>query len=261
MKNKTLFKALLSLSGIFIFAAFFIASDTPAKTQQSVTVKVANFSFTPDSTAKPKSQDLAFVLINPSYAESFHYSPYHPFNDFAKAMAQDVEQTIVARGYSIFGPYSTPDEMVYSDKKNSDIILYVDIEPEINLQNVKANQNFHSSLYGGTGYYTYSFSGSMIMSGKINLTAKAVWNQEKLWIKSIPMEQKTIEIASTKTYEVNSLVAAFQNSDPGVVNPVVDAMEQYYTSIMKLIYAHLDPEEMKDVKKQADEIKAKYQGK
>lgn len=259
MKEKSTFvKILFSLAGILVFGGLFIASDTPAKTQGTPTVKVANFTYTPDSTSKAKSHNIAFALINPSYASAFRFSGYHPFNDFAKAMSQDVEQIIVARGYSIYGPFSTTDEMVYGDKKNCDLLLYIDIEPDFNIQNVKCNSNYHY-IYGGNSYYSYSYSGTIIMNGKINMTVKSMWGEQKLWVKSIPMEQREISIASVKSYSENNFQLPFASSDPGVVNPVVDAMEQYYTSIMMMIYAHLDPEEMADVKKQADEIKKTYQ--
>src|ERR1700734_4022123 len=108
-------------------------------------------------------------------------------------MGNDVEQLIIARGFSIFGPYATPDELVYRDKKNSDILLEISIVPDINLQNAKYKTHFKYGLYG-TSTYVYTFDGTVIMQGKIDLTAKAVWNNEILWKKSIPLPTKSFQI-------------------------------------------------------------------
>jgi hypothetical protein len=252
MHTKT-YSVLISLIVYFLF----IGCDAPSHMGGDGSVKVANFSFVPEHTETPKSHNIAFVLINPSYAPSFYYRSYSPFSDFAKAMGNDVQQLIIARGFSIFGPYTTPDELIYSDKKNSDIILEIDIEPDINIQNVKATPHFKYGLYG-TSTYVHTFDGTVIMQGKIDLTAKAVWNNEILWKKSIPLPTKSFEVNSYKKYVDNMFNRTFAANDAGVVNPFVDALEDYYKTVMQTVYAHLDPDEMKDVKKQADEIREKY---
>ena len=250
--KKQILRSSLSILGISLFSFLFIYSDTPKSTQVEVPVKIATFTYKPDSLSLPKSQKIGFILISPRYAEEFAFKSYHPFSDFAKAMTNDVNGVIVARGYSIFGPYSTIDEMVLSDKKAADIILYVEIAPELNWQNVHLITHYDYKAQSNT----YKFSGTLNLKGKVNISARSIWGgQQLLWTQSIPIEEREIPINSLKSYALNGQAQPFIVSDAGVVNPVVEALESQYTSIMKLIYSHLDPEQMKAVKLMADDLK------
>jgi len=262
MKNKKI-THLLSLIGLVLFAAFFAGSDTqkklPATTEQ---VKVGNYDFTPPFTDSAKSSKIAFALINPSFAPTFMWYNIDPFKKFCTSMGADFEELVIARGYSIRGPFASQGDMVYSDKSETDLALEPIIDISLDYSNLKCNtvKHYHFGLYGTSYYtYTYTYSGNLIIGGSINLTASETQTMEKLWKKNITLTSQTITIASTKEYNdcsVSTLVADVFG-DPGVNNPIVTVLESYYQTIMNTAWKHLDPLEMATLKPQVDKIRAK----
>ena len=243
-----------SVSILIVFAILFIASATTKKTAVTP-LKVASYDYNPPSAASPKSSNIAFLLLRPLYAKSFQYSGSKVFSDFSKSMSADFNELLTARGYSVRGPYDNYDAIVYSDKKESDLMLEPEIDLSINTANV-VWETKHVYKYP-QWYYVYTFKGYMTLSGKVNLVASESISREKLWAKSIPLDQSEIQVSSERSYETpQDFVTAF-NTDPGIVNPVITALEEFYESVMTTAWQQLDPNELSTMRKQVEEIREK----
>lgn len=245
---------LYSFLTVIVFLILFAGSATQKSSIASVPLKVGAYSFAPPQTAPPGSAKISFLLIDPCYAMTFKYSGIKVFSDFSKAMSGDMNQTLTAKGYFVRGPYQSYDDAVYDDKKGSDLMLKVDIDPDLSLANVQAQ-----SRVVGFGQYqrmVYTFNGFMVLSGKVNLVASEALTREKLWAKSIPLEQKQVQISSSQTYQSPQDFAIALTNDPGVVNPLVDAMEGYYKSVFATAWDHLDPHEFQPLKASVKEIRS-----
>jgi len=259
MRNKKI--NLLASLVVMAYAALYIASSAPKATAPPPvpTIKAPDYDYAPPEKAPAKSAQVVFLLVDPAYQEKFAYSNYKIFSDFSKAMAADYNESLTAKGYSVRGPFEYYDQVVYNDKKESDLLLQVEIDFDINGSNV--NWSSFSEYVSGKGRYAtyrtaYKYAGFFILSGKVNLVAAEPLTKEKLWAKSIPLKQKQVYIAPVYNTLERSYNVGFSR-DPGVINPMIEALQDYYKQVFNTSWNHLDPNELAPLKKEVLEIREK----
>lgn len=258
MRKKT---NLLASLVVLAYAALYLASSAPKATAPApvATIKAPNYDFEPPEKAPAKSAQVVFLLVDPAYQEKFAYSGYKIFSDFSKAMSADYNESLTAKGYSVRGPFEYYDQVVYNDKKESDLLLQVEIDFDINSSNI--NWNGYNQYVSGSGRNTvyrtaYTYAGFFILSGKVNLVAAEPLTKEKLWAKSIPLKQKQVYIAPVYGSQDRSFNTGFSR-DPGVINPMIEALQDYYKQVFNTSWNHLDPNELAPLKKEVLEIREK----
>lgn len=206
-------------------------------------------------------------------------------NEFNSRFVKDLLNALVARGYNVKGPFETKDELTYSDKKGSDFILTYGLSFSSSLNNVQPTERAKLSqlpevelnrMWDGTytnvpllgsmpnyrGDASY-FRGELATASKINMTLVESMSDQKLW-------SKTVDISTEPTpFETNLPHALPRGVDPtvalretkvidwGLTNPVFMASDKIYNNAFTAIWKHLDPDELREIKKQADEIKSK----
>ena len=227
------------------------------QTPEAVEVKKINYDFVPPSTAEEKV-GISMILLNPNYASGFEAESQEMYVDFIDNMGVDFEEMLIAKGYSLRGPYNTYDEIVYSDKSETDLMLSTEIDFSYEWS-PGALKTKRLVGYGGsvTGYY-YQIDGTLELTGKINLVIKESLTQEKLWVKSIPLDKKSLLI-QTARYKVASDAEGRQAvvSDAQYKNVMYDALNDYYQKSLTMAWKHLEPEELKPLKKQVEELREK----
>ena len=67
-------------------------------------------------------------MVKPTYVGKNPEYFVNPFNEMAEHMANDFDELLTAKGFTIRGPYGSRDEMVYEAKINSSFILEIGIE-------------------------------------------------------------------------------------------------------------------------------------
>ena len=237
-----------------VFSSLLLVSScgsTGTTTQQTRTVK--NYDWSPPSTAKAKSSDVTLILVRPSFGKEFKDEKEPIFKRFRDNMGIDFEEMLVARGYSIRGPFSSYDEIVFKDKQDADLLMKVEIDFTYEAEQgaMKASADLAAAMFGKKAY-KYSLDGNLFVGGKINIIVYEPSTQEKLWIKSIPLEDKTVYL-KTKKYSRKS--DCF--NDPGYLNAMQTALDEYYQSSMNLGWKYLEPAELKQLKKQVQAIRKK----
>ncbi len=213
-------------------------------------LKSASFDYVPPSEGITKSNDITFGLMNPHYVDSFTERYVDPYKIFADNMGKDFVEMLSARGYPYKGPFLKVDDMVYNEKKTTDLL----IEPEIDLQFVgnylmqKTGINLLSLEPGSIEYYA---DGDMTVSGKLNLIFSEPFTKTKVWVKSIQIEPITFKLKSYYSYKTQNIPV----NDPLVWNTIVDNLMVIYKNILTTAWNHLDPEELSQKKEEASEIK------
>lgn len=243
------------MKNIIFTVVFLSLLLTSCGTTQTATVQreVKNFDWTPPTSAPPKSSDLSIILLRPNYAEGFKDSNEPVFKKFAKNMGNDFEEMLVAKGYSLRGPYDSYDEIVFSDKSETDLMLAVTIDFNSELSNgaLKKSISLGAAALGTTAY-KYFLDGQIYLGGKINLTIYESMTKEKLWVKSIKLSDKTITVRTKKHDNATGIV-----NDPGYLNPISIALDEYYQQSLKTAWNQLEPQELIALKKQVKELRAK----
>lgn len=102
----------------------------------------------------------------------------------------------------------------------------------------------------------WSYSGSVDITGKINLTGIEPMTNEKIWSKSVVIPSVDgIQVKTERSYaKPDPKVVAM---DPGIANPIGSALSEDYGNIMSKMEAHLSPEEFVSIKNDISKLKSK----
>lgn len=220
-----------------------------AKSSQGEVAKyVANFNYTPASQAEPGSAGVAIAIGNVNY----NYQPitkipwvtFPQFANLSNAIKEDLSKLLTAKGFSVRGPFDSYDVIPYSDKKTADLYLVTTTELLIAYKDTKA---------AGDGIASWMYTGNIEVNGKIVLALKEIFTGELMWSKSIPFTKFEFpySIPKQRTFDYNAFPYNL------VMDDVAKGIEKQYPNLMETISKLIDPEEMRILKKQCQEIRTK----
>jgi hypothetical protein len=248
-------KSILLLTALGVISSCLTSKTTTNPAAEKAVV--INYDYAPPTKSTDKV-DISFILLNPTYAKTFEGERQPMFTKFINNMGADFEEMLVAKGYSIRGPYDTYDEIVYADKNETDLLL----ESSIDFTYEWSSEALKKYRYRG-GNYTAPFTrlqinGDLHLGGKVNLVIKEAITQEKLWVKSIPLIDKAIPVL-TSTYKGGTTKEALAMvlQDVGYKNAVYKALDDYYQKALKTAWNHLEPKELEALKKQVRDLRKK----
>jgi len=231
-----------------------IGCFSPPTQTQTATKRTFTFDYAAKETTKLGSANLALALVRPYYAASFSDGSGELFKTFRNAMASDVEELIIAKGFTLKGPYQSHDEMVFDDKKRTDMLIQIEIAPQFTA--FEGGWQTISSIMG-SAYTTYRYMAKVSLVGKINLSGVEPLTNEKIWSKSVLIPAvENIVLESSYRYTTTKPWAEISN-DPGIYNALGQALQAQYSGIMEKVSAHFNVEEITTLKNQIKELKAK----
>jgi len=243
MKTKNIYSALT----LIVFALLCLGC---AGTKKTTSLLVPDFDFSPPSPVASGSAGIKIALIAPSYLGNFLYSNKPLFTQFRKNMGKDFEEILTGRGYILKGPYEVYDLMTYSDKTECELGL--DIEIDLNIAQTSGGWKNHNrgTLFGGP----YSkYSGTLNLSGKITIAIIETFTRQKLLIKSVPVPQEDITVATEAEHSIGSTGVPID--DPGVHNPIANSLSTFYKTTMQRGWDMLAKEDLEHVKSQVPVIR------
>lgn len=237
-----------NLSRIFtVIALTFLAGCATTATQRYT----PRFDYSPPKQAKPAAANITFAVVNASYPDRLPL-----FKEFSENMSKDFFEILTARGFTVRGPFHTYDDITFPDKKGSDLILIPDLQINPDATNVKWEQSLVSALLPGPPRFTGS--GTVTITGRVNLVIAESLSREKMWTKSVDLPPVRVPIEETQSYSMpGANMQLLIENESTIYNGVAKALEAQYKAILDRAYAYLDPDEIQLVKKQAQEIRAK----
>ncbi|MHA7838004.1 MAG: hypothetical protein ACX98W_11150 [bacterium] len=264
MKNRRLGLAAVCTTTLLIGACTF-APPTQTQTPPE-TLKPASFDYSPPSTADAGSAGMTIILVNPSYAEDFAASGVEPYQTFGKRLADDFEEILAARGFTVYGPYRTYDEIVYSEKETADLVMLVDIEMEQSNSFKKSEKTDLASLILAAAssqssrsrqqpIKRYVLSGKMGLTGRFTMKAREPQSGEQMWVKSLEIEPKQYAVQSTRPWTDEAINGRQFYQDPGIFNPTVDSLQVVYQDAMGKAFTYLEARELQALRPQIERIK------
>lgn len=238
-----------------------ISFATAASPQQEPATYVANFDYTPDTQAAPGSAGVTFATVKVAYKSDpkVLWITFPQFANLDKAIEQDLPELLTAKGVSVRGPFDSYDLIPFSDKKDIDLLLVPTLELSVTLKDKK--EKVMESTWTGQPR-VFNLTGNAEISGKMNLELRETVTRELMWAKSIPfaytfsysqripsrVEGEEVETHYVKGVPVNNAL---------IMDDVAKGMEKEYPNLMTTISKLIDPEEMKVIKKQCQELKGK----
>lgn len=251
----------LPYSLLFALASVMLGCSVQ-KSAPVVAKQTFTYDYKTSNTTKLGSAETVLSLIRPAYAASFEYKGIDVFENFRKNISNDVEELLIDKGFRLKGPFQSFDEMVFNDKKDADVAIEIEIDPDFTAAQGgwKVRISTMDKLMPSSTKFVapwYSYQGTVSLIGKINIVGKEPLSGEKLWIKSVEIPSiQNIAINTTSKLTTMELNDEFLN-DPGVYNALGSALQQQYKGIMQKMDAHFDPQEFTSLKPQIKELKAK----
>lgn len=246
MRKHLMILAVTLLSVISIGCA---TMPTPKQPAQEVAKYVANFDYTPSTQAVPGSAGVTFAVKDVAYQANAKDTPpwfMHPqLANFNDAIERDLSELLTAKGFSVRGPFDSYDLISFQDKKAIDLYLVPTFELLFTLRDSKLQRKFRTSS-------DYDATGTIEVNGKITLELREIVTRELMWAKSIPYK-----FEFSYSLLVENLVTARPFDFSGVMNDVAKELEKQYPELMATIFKLIDPEEMRIIKKQCQELKSK----
>jgi hypothetical protein len=214
-----------------------------------------------------KSQSEAIMAFRRSYASSrgqFEFSGAYRSMDVAKVdyfdkikkyLQTDLEQILLAKKIRVLGQFKTRDEMTFDDKKRA---VYA-FTPEISIT--------VDTKYTSNPGPPYTEEGDLIVNGFITLTLRESITGEKLWIKRIEAEPVTmpyrfvakykepLRLEETLTVVGMPLDTGSFKEDDTTDQALAEALDKFYASLGKKLWAHIDPEEWSKYLEQAKKLR------
>lgn len=230
-----------------ICSLIFLSCTAPKQTASTIQRVPAKFDFAPPSRAAAGAANITIALVRPRFVgeNPEYYTP--PFNEMASSMANDFEELLSAKGFTMRGPFGSRDEMVYNDKINSNLAFEVaiDLQPQYNRK---------YKYDPGLGVFVaanYKITGEIVLGGSLVITASSPQYGEKIWKKNIALDRSTFTyVGSLKWGSVPSMADEL-NQDNDVYNILSRELEKYYAKAMNLAWQQIDAQEMKTVADQA----------
>lgn len=270
----------LSAGLVALFGNLACTPPQPVAPRPVVTAYTPKYQFDIPKAEVPGSAKVTIALIAYAQQKSDNVT-----NEFNSRFVKDLQNVLVARGYNVKGPFATEDELTYSDKKGSDFILTYGISfssafsnvqgaekaklsqlPEAEVNRIWDGTYTNVPLLGPMANYrgdAFYFSGELKNSAKINMTLVESLSKEKLWTKSIDISSEPESFVTSSPHalpegmDATTALAKTTFADTGMNNPALKAADKIYNNAFAAIWKHLDPEELREIKKQSDEIKSK----
>lgn len=237
----------------FIFSATLISGCAVSKPIPQAK-QTFTFDYTPTESSKSGSAGMLIGFVRPYYADNFGTASGELFINFQDALGNDIEELMVAKGFSLKGPYQSFDEMIFEDKKHVETLVQIQIDPRFTAH--EGSWKAHPSILG-PAFTSYTYKGKVSIVGKINLSGVEPLTNEKIWSKSVlipNIEHIPIETSGKYKRMLNDLELI---NDPSVYNMLGKALMKQYAGIMEKIAAHFNVEEFKTLKGQIRELKSK----
>ena len=212
------------------------------------------FDYVPPVKANPGSAGTTFAVVGSQFE-----TPVPLFKDFANNMTKDFQEILTARGYGIKGPFKTYDEMTYTDKVGSDLVLTAEVKftPQTQISWTKVETLIKEEW--APEYFRAS--GPVTIKCHVDLVVYESLTKQTLWTKSLEITPITAKLLSRKKYKARySLVRYLTLADHLKHNnrfhsDLGHALEAQYTEIMKKIYNYLDSEEIAIVKQAGQDVR------
>lgn len=203
------------------------------------------------------SLPIKFLLYAPRILGNIANANTEFLDGFKNGFKDDVKEIMTHKGFLYKGLFDNLTVPVYTDYKYADLTFESTIAVNIKIPETQMNQTTNP-ISGITTYHYFIHNYASIESLvqlKIN-TSQGVL----LWNKTIPVETRTFLLQSKKySYFLSNLPEnpSVPLNDPGVWNPFVTNLQLVYQDILSKIWNQINLDEIKELQKQANELKTK----
>lgn len=229
------------------------------------------FNYTPPTTEPSGSADVTFAVVGADFEDEA--TDFGAFADFADGLANDFNEMLLARGFTVRGPYRTHDEMTYPEKEGSDLILTATISFTPDTSGVSKNEAADLNMLlgalgtnprdGSGSIANFNLSGAVTINTRVTLVVAESITKERMWVKSISLNPIRVELTSSKKYksqeiQTNNYQISLKwllSNEAQFYTDMGRALASQYSDVMRSTWNYLDPNEMRNIKKQSLQVR------
>lgn len=277
---------------LLVWAGFMLACATPPPPVPPPAPKFLpasawgdryTYRYDPPSQKKAASVPATIIVVNPYYKETDSTLANPTYSKVAKgfssSMGVDTDKVLIAKGMTSKGPFSTEDEITYSDKKVADLAIV----PKVFL----TADSRYISKWLVEGNYQYDEQIITVMSrefemkigGWVSFVMQEPLSAQKMWIKRLELPETIVK--GIEYYRAIPQYETRTHYDPGFLfvppttsqykvlvghNPgemiydgkkeaLANAIKQMYPEIMGKLWTYVDTDEIISLKEKVKEIR------
>jgi hypothetical protein len=214
----------------------------------------------------PASVKATIIIVNPAYKEieesALRERIYSKVGrGFSASMGVDMDKIIVAKGMTSKGPYTSLEDVTYSDKKVSDLTLAPKVYIATDIKYGKWETEYGYNQEGQ--YITRSKRRfDMKIGGWVSFAMQEPMSGQKMWVKKLDMEEITMSgeeyAESRRQYDTKGRYTGYSEKETmydGRIDTMADALKQMYPIIMQKCWTYIDAEEILSLKDKVKEIR------
>lgn len=217
------------------------------------------YSYEPPEKRDLGSVKITMAVVNPYFSDKAAIDPAFAkvAKGFVKSMAIDMDKIIIAKGFTVTGPFESLDMMTYPDKKNANLTLTPMIILNAQIRDI--------SGWGNRTDGGLTKSVEVRVDGWVVLEMREPMSSEKIWIKKIEVAEMTesVEMIAQKVPVYAKDHPLFPvGYNPGRLlydgrpDAMAGMMKKMYPIIMQTAWKYIDTDEILALKIKADEIRA-----
>ncbi len=233
--------------------------------------------YQPPSSAPAHSVDVTVAVVDPFYRDqdnTHNEGLYRPVaKGWSTSMGVDLDNILVAKGMTTTGPFTTVDDLTYSEKKNCIFVLVpkVYITMEVKFGDVVTQWAMNDQ---GVQEWRGRHPVQIKISGFVSYVLEESLTGEKMFVKKLDLDeatyQGTVEYLAEPVYtqsapdlfgQTTPIQSGWKYGDTPVSDSRINALRMYinhvYPQVMEKAWTYLDPSEMMQLKAAAEDIRSK----
>lgn len=224
-----------------------------AASRAPIATYTPTFDYVPPSTAAAGSAGVSLAIVQPHYGSAeMSRITVGPLARFPRSMAGDFEEMLTAKGFTVRGPYESYDMMTFPDREACDLTL----QPQLEITGRTANVTTEKKLVI-MGPDRIAYKGQVSVGGRVTLSINESISNERMWVRSIEVTERTGDF-QTSWYPEGTSLEAVPDDDPGVADALGKILDDVYVQIAETAWRFIDPREMVVVKEQSLEPRSRW---
>lgn len=164
------------------------------------------------------------------------------FDLFIDALQADLDKTLIAKGFTVSGPYASLDDMAYPEKKTASLAL----SPQVTFVFAESyEENSAEKLpFGG---HQIKQCGTLAASAVVKFAIVEPLSAQKIWLKTVEIPQETAAIDVDLMTNAQGNLNKFNKDRDNRKAVVVDVLNRAYPIVLGKFWTYLNGEEIREV--------------